>query len=91
MSWDLVIADEAHRLKNARSASARLVRGLRARYMLLLTATPIENRLADLFALVSLVRPGLLGAAAEFRARHGGGDGSAGAQRRPRCSLRCAS
>ena len=76
-TWDLVIADEAHRLKNARSASARLARSLRTRYMLLLTATPIENRLSDLFQLVSLVRPGLLGGAAEFRSRHGRGDGAA--------------
>jgi SNF2 family DNA or RNA helicase len=75
--WDLVIADEAHRLKNARSASARLARSLRTRYLLLLTATPIENRLADLFQLVNLVRPGLLGDAAALRSRHGGGDGSA--------------
>ncbi len=75
-AWDLVIADEAHRLKNARSASARLARSLRTRYMLLLTATPIENRLSDLFQLVSLVRPGLLGGAAEFRARHGRGGGA---------------
>jgi SNF2 family DNA or RNA helicase len=75
-TWDLVIADEAHRLKNARSASATLARSLRTRYMLLLTATPIENRLSDLFSLVSLVRPGLLGSAAEFRARHGRGDGA---------------
>jgi len=73
--WEVVIADEAHRLKNPRSASAQLVRSLRARSLLLLTATPIENRLADLFQLVSLVRPGLLGCAAEFRSRHGGGDG----------------
>jgi len=76
-SWDLVIVDEAHRLKNARSASARLARSLRTRYLLLLTATPIENRLADLFQLVNLVRPGLLGDAAAFRSRHGRGDGSA--------------
>jgi SNF2 family DNA or RNA helicase len=75
-TWDLVIADEAHRLKNARSASARLARSLRTRYMLLLTATPIENRLSDLFSLVSLVRPGLLGSAADFRTRHGRGDGA---------------
>lgn len=75
-TWDLVIADEAHRLKNPRSASAGLARSLRARYMLLLTATPIENRLSDLFSLVSLVRPGLLGSAAEFRVRHGRGDGT---------------
>jgi SNF2 family DNA or RNA helicase len=77
VSWDLLVADEAHRLKNARSVSAHLARSLRARYMLLLTATPIENRLSDLFQLVTLVRPGLLGSAAEFRARHGRGDGTA--------------
>lgn len=69
-SWDLLIADEAHRLKNPRSASATLVRSLHARYALLLTATPVENRLGDLFQLVSLVRPGSLGSAAEFRERH---------------------
>ncbi len=72
-TWDLVIADEAHRLKNPRSASARLARSLRSRYLLLLTATPIENSLADLFQLVSLVRPGWLGSATEFRTRHRGG------------------
>lgn len=70
VSWDLVIADEAHRLKNPRSASARLVRSLRSRYLLLLTATPVENRLDDLFQLASLVRPGVLGTPEEFRARH---------------------
>ena len=77
-SWDLVIADEAHRLRNPRSASGRLMRSLRTRYLLLLSATPVENRLADLFELVSLVRPGLLGSAQQFRARHGAtGDGHA--------------
>jgi SNF2 family DNA or RNA helicase len=70
-AWDLVIVDEAHRVKNPQSASARLVRALRTRYLLLLTATPVENRLDDLFQLVNLVRPGHLGTPKEFRARHG--------------------
>ena len=70
--WDVVIADEAHRLRNPRSASGKLVRGLQARYLLLLTATPVENKLSDLYELVSLVAPGLLGTPAQFRARHGG-------------------
>jgi SNF2 family DNA or RNA helicase len=70
--WELVIIDEAHRVRNARSASGRLARDLRSRYLLLLTATPVENRLDDLFELVSLVSPGLLGTAAQFRRRHGG-------------------
>jgi SNF2 family DNA or RNA helicase len=70
-AWDLVIVDEAHRVKNPQSASAKLVRALRTRYLLLLTATPVENRLDDLIQLVNLVRPGHLGTPREFRARHG--------------------
>src|SRR5260221_150707 len=71
--WDIVIMDEAHRLRNARSASGRLARGLSARYLLLLTATPVENRLQDLYELVSLVAPGLLGTLVQFPAEHGSG------------------
>ncbi len=78
--WDLVIVDEAHRVKNPRSASGRLVRALRAHHLLLLTATPVENRLDDLFQLVNLARPGLLGTPAEFRRRHAGANGSAPAR-----------
>lgn len=69
--WELVIVDEAHRLRNPANASGRLGRDLRARYLLLLTATPVENRLQDLYELVNLVAPGLLGTAAEFRRNHG--------------------
>lgn len=71
--WDAVIIDEAHRVRGPRSASGKLARDLRSRYLLLLTATPVENRLQDLYEMVSLVAPGLLGTAAEFRARHGAG------------------
>jgi SNF2 family DNA or RNA helicase len=69
--WDLVVIDEAHRVRGARTASGRLARDLRSRYLLLLTATPVENTLDDLFQLVSLVAPGLLGTASQFRSRHG--------------------
>jgi SNF2 family DNA or RNA helicase len=72
--WDLAIADEAHRLRNPRSASGLFVRALRTRYLLLLTATPVENRLQDLYELVSLVAPGLLGTPAQFRRHHGSDD-----------------
>ncbi|HZN17511.1 MAG TPA: SNF2-related protein [Micromonosporaceae bacterium] len=71
--WDAVVIDEAHRVRAPRSASGRLARELRTRYLLLLTATPVENRLADLYEMVSLVAPGLLGTAAQFRAQHGSG------------------
>jgi SNF2 family DNA or RNA helicase len=68
--WDLVVVDEAHRVRNPRTASSKLVRSLQARFMLLLTATPVENRLDDLYHLVSLVRPGHFGTAGDFRRRH---------------------
>jgi SNF2 family DNA or RNA helicase len=69
-AWDLVIVDEAHRLKNPRSASTQLVKSLQTPRLLLLTATPVENRLDDLFHLAGLVRPGHLGTPKEFRERH---------------------
>lgn len=72
--WNVVIVDEAHRLRNPASASGKLARALRTRYLLLLTATPVENRLQDLYELVNLVAPGLLGTAAHFRRTHGNAD-----------------
>jgi SNF2 family DNA or RNA helicase len=74
--WDAVVIDEAHRVRAPRSASGRFARELRTRYLMLLTATPVENRLQDLYEMVSLVAPGLLGTAAQFRARHGAGAGT---------------
>lgn len=71
--WDAVVIDEAHRVRGPRTASGKLARELRSRFLLLLTATPVENRLQDLYELLSLVAPGLLGTAAQFRARHGSG------------------
>ncbi|MDQ3576590.1 MAG: DEAD/DEAH box helicase [Actinomycetota bacterium] len=68
--WDLVIADEAHRLRSAQSASGKLIRTLSTRFLLLLTATPVENRLQDLYEMISLVAPGLLGTPAQFRGRY---------------------
>jgi SNF2 family DNA or RNA helicase len=58
--WDLVIVDEAHRLKSRSTLNWRFVAGLRKRYMLLLTATPVQNNLDELFTLVSLLKPGAL-------------------------------
>jgi SNF2 family DNA or RNA helicase len=68
--WDLVVADEAHRFRSARSASGKLIRMLTSRFLLLLTATPVENRLQDLYEMISLAAPGLLGTPAEFRSRY---------------------
>ena len=53
--WDLVVVDEAHALKNARTVAHRFVRSLEAHRLLLLTATPIENDLRELYNLLTLV------------------------------------
>lgn len=61
VDWDLVIVDEAHHLKNTRTQNYQLVQGLKCRFVLLLTATPMENQLTELYSLVNLVKPGLFG------------------------------
>lgn len=65
--YDLVIVDEAHHLKNRNSLNWKLVNALKKRFLLLLTATPVENNLMELYNLVTLLRPGQLKTAAEFR------------------------
>ena len=75
--WDLVIVDEAHALKNARTEAYALVSRLTSRFLLLLTATPVENRLEELYNLVSLIRPGHLGGRREFLGRYGDRSGGA--------------
>ncbi|MBM3457956.1 MAG: DEAD/DEAH box helicase [Armatimonadetes bacterium] len=65
--WDLVVVDEAHRVTNPRTLAHRLVAQLQPRYLLLLTATPVQNDLRELYHLVSLLRPGQLGAYRSFR------------------------
>lgn len=65
-TWDMLIVDEAHVLKNARTESYALVAQVTSRFLLLLTATPVENRVEELYNLVSLIRPGHLGSRSVF-------------------------
>ncbi len=65
--FDLLIVDEAHRLKNRRTRSWQLVDRLRARFLLLLSATPVENDLVEIHNMLSLLKPGLFSTEAEFK------------------------
>jgi superfamily II DNA or RNA helicase len=67
--WDLVVVDEAHHLKNRATLAHRLVNGLKSRFLLLLTATPVETDLEEIFNLVTLLAPGQLTTPAAFRRR----------------------
>ena len=64
--WSLVICDEAQAVKNRKSKSRRAVKGLRADVKSLVTGTPFENSLKDVWSLVDIVHEGLLGDAASF-------------------------
>jgi superfamily II DNA or RNA helicase len=68
--FDLVIVDEAHRLKNRSTRSYALVHGLRTRFLLLLSATPVENNLVELYNLLTLLQPGIFETEREFRAAY---------------------
>jgi SNF2 family DNA or RNA helicase len=59
-TYDMVIVDEAHHLKNRATSNWRLVNSLLKTFILLLTATPVQNKLEELFNLVTLLKPGHL-------------------------------
>ncbi|HZZ72046.1 MAG TPA: SNF2-related protein [Pirellulales bacterium] len=65
--WGLVVIDEAHRLKNRRTRNWKFVNAIRSRYLLLLSATPFQNDLVELYNLVTILRPGQLYTDREFR------------------------
>lgn len=67
--WDLVIVDEAHYLRNRSSKAWQAVSLLPRQFMMLLTATPVQNSLEDLYNLVTLLKPGHLPPPREFRQR----------------------
>jgi superfamily II DNA or RNA helicase len=71
-SWATLVLDEAQALKNAATKRARSVAEFEAGFRLALSGTPVENRLADLWSIMNLVNPGLLGSAAQFNERFAG-------------------
>ncbi|WP_321493401.1 SNF2-related protein [uncultured Desulfobacter sp.] len=67
--YDMVIVDEAHHLKNKSTLNFKLVNALKKKFILLLTATPVENNLMELYNLITLLKPGQLETATSFRER----------------------
>ncbi|WP_025689706.1 DEAD/DEAH box helicase [Paenibacillus zanthoxyli] len=66
--YDMLIIDEAHKLKNKKTTNYQFVQELRKKYCLLLTATPVQNDLGELFNLITLLKPGQLGNQGDFAA-----------------------
>jgi SNF2 family DNA or RNA helicase len=67
LTYDLIIVDEAHHLKNRSSVSWKFVNSLQKRYILMLTATPVENKLDELYNLITILKPGQLQTPQAFR------------------------
>ena len=59
-AYDMVIVDEAHHLKNRSTLNWKLVNAIQKTFLLLVTATPVQNNLEELYNLVTLLRPGHL-------------------------------
>ena len=67
---DLVIVDEAHHLKDRRSRNWQVVDALQKRFLLLLSATPVQNNLIELYNLLTLLKPGLFKTESDFKASY---------------------
>jgi hypothetical protein len=67
--WHRLVLDEAQKIKNPSAASTLAIRSLPAPRRVALTGTPIENHLSELWSIMDVLNPGLLGSAAEFRQR----------------------
>lgn len=65
-SWNYVILDEAQAIKNPGTKQTRAVKNLKAANRIVMTGTPVENKLSDLWSLFDFVNPGLLGTSKEF-------------------------
>ncbi len=67
--YDLVVVDEAHHLKNRSTVSWKMVNSLKKKYILLLTATPVQNDLEELYNLITILKPGQLKTPRQFRSQ----------------------
>lgn len=71
IDWSTLVLDEAQMVKNPHTHAARAVRMVPAGQKLALTGTPVENRLGELWSILDIVSPGLLGSQQRFRERYG--------------------
>jgi hypothetical protein len=88
VEWDMIVLDEAQMIKNPDSQVARAAFGLRGKFRLTLSGTPVENRLEELWSQLHFTNPGLLGGRSDFADRFSSpiqnGEAGAAAQLRKR-------
>ncbi len=67
--YDLLIIDEAHKLKHRNTQRFKFVSKIKKKYILMLSATPVHNNLTELYNVITILKPGLLGTLRSFK-RH---------------------
>ena len=89
-SWDAVVLDEAQAIKNESSQTARAAFALKGKFRVALSGTPVENRLEELWSVMSFANPGLLGGRSDFQERYASpiAAGDPGAAARLRAKIR---
>ena len=70
LTFDAVILDEAQHIKNRATQNAQSVKAIRANHRLVLTGTPMENSVLDLWSIFDFLMPGYLGSARDFKERY---------------------
>jgi superfamily II DNA or RNA helicase len=70
LEFDTVVLDEAQHIKNRQTQNAQAVKAVRAKHRLVLTGTPLENSVLDLWSIFDFLMPGYLGTAKDFRERY---------------------
>ena len=66
VAWKYLIIDEAHRIKNEKSALSLVVRQMQTQFRMLITGTPLQNNLRELWALLNFIMPQIFGDADQF-------------------------
>jgi TATA-binding protein-associated factor len=72
-AWGYCVLDEGHAIRNPKSKLSLAVRRLRAAHRLLLSGTPVQNDIQELWALFDFLMPGFLGSERDFKRRYGTG------------------
>ncbi len=70
VKWDLIILDEGQRIKNWEAKTSRVIKSLKSRFALVLSGTPLENRLDELYSVVQFIDDRRLGPGFRFFHRH---------------------
>jgi SNF2 family DNA or RNA helicase len=68
--FDLIVVDEAHNMKNQKTIGYKFVYNIQRKNTILMTATPIQNEMSELYNLINLLKPGILKSRAKFRKKY---------------------